>query len=115
MRARLNTGTAPSLQTQSEETNWATFATLGNAFGLARGSGWTWTSRLILATGPDGKYSGIYNTLTKAPTDVLFLALPKLATIDLDIVEVNPVLDVRNSTAELGTELVLSALGMEIL
>jgi S1-C subfamily serine protease len=89
VRARLNTGTAPSLQTQSEETNWATFATLGNAFGLARGSGWTWTSRLILATGPDGKYSGIYNTLTKAPTDVLFLALPKLATIDLDIVEVN--------------------------
>jgi arginase len=33
----------------------------------------------------------------------------------LDMVEVNPALDVRNSTAELGTELVLSALGMKIL
>ena len=33
----------------------------------------------------------------------------------LDMVEVNPTLDVRNSTAELGTELVLSALGMKIL
>lgn len=33
----------------------------------------------------------------------------------LDMVEVNPTLDVRNSTADLGTELVLSALGMEIL
>jgi len=37
------------------------------------------------------------------------------ALTSLDIVEVNPVLDVRNSTAELATELVLSALGMEIL
>ena len=33
----------------------------------------------------------------------------------LDIVEVNPTLDVQNSTAGLGTELVLSALGMKIL
>jgi arginase len=33
----------------------------------------------------------------------------------LDLVEVNPVLDVQNSTAVLGTELVLSALGMKIL
>ncbi len=33
----------------------------------------------------------------------------------LDLVEVNPTLDVRNSTAELGTELALSALGMKIL
>jgi arginase len=33
----------------------------------------------------------------------------------LDMVEVNPTLDVRNSTAELGTEVVLSALGMKIL
>jgi arginase len=37
------------------------------------------------------------------------------ALTSLDIVEVNPVLDVRNSTAELAVELVLSALGMEIL
>jgi arginase len=33
----------------------------------------------------------------------------------LDLVEVNPILDVRNSTAALGTELALSALGLEIL
>jgi arginase len=33
----------------------------------------------------------------------------------LDLVEVNPVLDVRNSTAILATELALSALGLEIL
>jgi arginase len=33
----------------------------------------------------------------------------------LDIVEVNPILDVRNATAQLSAELALSALGMEIL
>ena len=33
----------------------------------------------------------------------------------LDLVEINPILDVRNQTAELGTELVLSALGKQIL
>ena len=33
----------------------------------------------------------------------------------LDMVEVNPTLDVQNATAQLGTELVLSALGMKIL
>jgi arginase len=33
----------------------------------------------------------------------------------LDMVEVNPTLDVQNNTAALGTELVLSALGMKIL
>ncbi len=33
----------------------------------------------------------------------------------LDLVEVNPTLDVRNATAQLGAELVLSALGMKIL
>jgi arginase len=33
----------------------------------------------------------------------------------LDMVEVNPTLDTQNTTAELGTELVLSALGMNIL
>ena len=35
--------------------------------------------------------------------------------VALDMVEVNPTLDIRNSTADLGTELVLSALGMKIL
>ena len=33
----------------------------------------------------------------------------------LDLVEVNPTLDLRNATAQLGTELALSALGMKIL
>jgi arginase len=33
----------------------------------------------------------------------------------LDIVEINPILDVQNQTAALGTELALSALGLEIL
>jgi arginase len=33
----------------------------------------------------------------------------------LDLVEVNPTLDVQNATAQLGTELALSALGMKIL
>jgi arginase len=33
----------------------------------------------------------------------------------LDLAEVNPTLDVRNATAQLGTELALSALGMKIL
>src|SRR6187431_1933286 len=35
--------------------------------------------------------------------------------VALDLVEVNPTLDIRNTTAELGTELALSALGMRIL
>jgi arginase len=35
--------------------------------------------------------------------------------VALDLVEVNPTLDLRNTTAELGAELALSALGMKIL
>ena len=35
--------------------------------------------------------------------------------ISLDLVEINPILDVQNVTAQLGTELVLSALGKKIL
>jgi arginase len=35
--------------------------------------------------------------------------------VALDLVEVNPTLDLRNATAEFGTELALSALGKEIL
>ena len=34
--------------------------------------------------------------------------------VTLDLVEVNPTLDIRNTTAELGTELALSALGKKI-
>lgn len=37
------------------------------------------------------------------------------SVVAVDVVEVNPVLDIRNTTAVLATELVLSALGMEIL
>jgi arginase len=33
----------------------------------------------------------------------------------LDLVEVNPTLDLRNATAQLATELALSALGMKII
>jgi arginase len=35
--------------------------------------------------------------------------------VSLDMVEVNPTLDIQNTTAQLGAELVLSALGMKIL
>jgi arginase len=35
--------------------------------------------------------------------------------VALDLVEVNPTLDIRNQTAEFGTELALSALGKNIL
>jgi arginase len=35
--------------------------------------------------------------------------------VSIDLVEVNPILDVRNATADLGTELLLSALGKQIL
>ena len=35
--------------------------------------------------------------------------------IALDLVEVNPTLDIRNTTAEFATELALSALGKRIL
>ena len=35
--------------------------------------------------------------------------------LSLDLVEVNPTLDVRNATAELAVELALSALGQKIL
>ena len=35
--------------------------------------------------------------------------------VALDLVEVNPALDIRNATAELGCELALSALGKNIL
>ena len=35
--------------------------------------------------------------------------------VALDLVEVNPTLDIRNTTAEFGTELALSALGKGIL
>ena len=37
------------------------------------------------------------------------------ALTSLDLVEVNPTLDIQNTTAQLGTELALSALGMKIL
>lgn len=46
---------------------------------------------------------------------VMEMVADSRALMALDIVEVNPVLDVQNATAMLGTELALSALGMDIL
>jgi arginase len=46
---------------------------------------------------------------------VMELAAESGKMTSFDLVEVNPTLDVRNTTAELGTELALSALGKNIL
>jgi len=46
---------------------------------------------------------------------VMEIVADSAALTSLDLVEVNPTLDVRNMTAQLGTELALSALGMKIL
>ena len=46
---------------------------------------------------------------------VLEMAAESGHLMSLDLVEVNPTLDLRNQTAELGTELALSALGKQIL
>jgi arginase len=60
---------------------------------------------------------------TSAPGGMTFreahLAMELLADtgriVGMDLVEVNPVLDVQNKTAELGAQLVLSAFGKRIL
>ena len=46
---------------------------------------------------------------------IMELVADSQALVALDLVEVNPTLDVRNTTAEFGTELALSALGKRIL
>ncbi len=46
---------------------------------------------------------------------VMELVADSRRLIALDLVEVNPTLDIRNTTAELATELALSALGKRIL
>jgi arginase len=46
---------------------------------------------------------------------VMEIVADSTALTSLDLVEVNPTLDERNMTAQLGTELALSALGMKIL
>jgi arginase len=46
---------------------------------------------------------------------VMELAAESGRLTSLDLVEVNPTLDLRNTTAELGTELALSAMGKQIL
>ncbi len=46
---------------------------------------------------------------------VMEIVADSAALTSLDLVEVNPTLDERNMTAQLGTELALSALGMKIL
>jgi arginase len=46
---------------------------------------------------------------------VMEMAAESGHVVALDLVEVNPTLDLRNTTAELGTELALSAMGKQIL
>ena len=46
---------------------------------------------------------------------VMEMAAESGALVALDLVEVNPTLDLRNTTAQLGVELALSALGKQIL
>jgi len=46
---------------------------------------------------------------------VMEMAAESGKLMSLDLVEVNPTLDLRNTTAELGTELALSAMGKQIL
>jgi len=46
---------------------------------------------------------------------VMELVADSQRLVALDLVEVNPTLDIRNTTAEFGTELALSALGKRIL
>jgi arginase len=46
---------------------------------------------------------------------VMELVADSRRLVALDLVEVNPTLDIRNATAEFGTELALSALGKNIL
>jgi arginase len=45
---------------------------------------------------------------------VMEMAAESGRLVSLDLVEVNPTLDMRNTTAELGTELALSAMGKQI-
>jgi arginase len=45
---------------------------------------------------------------------VMEMAAESGRLVSLDLVEVNPTLDIRNTTAELGTELALSAMGKQI-
>ena len=45
---------------------------------------------------------------------IMELVADSAQLVALDLVEVNPTLDIRNTTAELGTELALSALGKKI-
>lgn len=46
---------------------------------------------------------------------VMEMAADSKQLLGLDLVEINPILDSRNQTATLGTELVLSAMGMRII
>jgi arginase len=46
---------------------------------------------------------------------VMELVADSQLLVALDLVEVNPTLDIRNATAEFGAELALSALGKRIL
>ena len=87
-RARLNSASQPTPQGPSDEAAWATFPSLREPFGRALGERWTWQSRVVLATGADGRYLGQYMPVGGPGTDILILALPKLPSIDLDVAEV---------------------------
>jgi S1-C subfamily serine protease len=87
-RALLNTGSQPTVQGPSDEATWATFPALREPFGRALGEQWAWQSRVILATGADGRYFGRYTPSAGGGVDILILALPKLPTIDLDVTTV---------------------------
>lgn len=85
-RGLLNSGGGPlDKNANNEEFGWPTFATLRAAVARAKGAGWVMTARNLVSTGANGNYSGVYDTGASGKVDVLFLALPKMAAIDLDI------------------------------
>jgi len=85
-RGLLNSGSGPlDKSANNEEFGWPTFPTLRAAVARAKGAGWTMAARNLISTGANGSYSGVYDTGSSGKVDVLFLALPKLAAIDLDI------------------------------
>ena len=87
-RAQLNSESAPSTAGTKEENAWATFPSLSGASARAIGDGWSWTARSLVVTGPNGGYQGVYTSSASSSAEILILALPKFASIDLDITSV---------------------------
>ena len=73
----------------------------------AEGAFW---SELVLDRGALGSYR-----LDELPDDLPVLRVVPVDLESLEVVEVNPILDQQNSTAELAVELILSAMGKKIL